>query len=141
MAPRTTRAAAKAQTETTPSTDAVENPFDAEDQTPEPERDSEPEELDEEGKSMEEDMSKAKGKKSKKGGKKKGKKAKTDAPEVTPAQVIPEIVEEAVTAPAAIEDGEFNAAAMPVLRSPKKEVEPEAIGEYRHIASTDQIGD
>jgi hypothetical protein len=135
MAPRKTRAAAKAQTETSPSTDIVENPFDAEDQTPELEHDSEPEEVDEE------DMSKAKGTKSKKGGKKKGKKAKTDAPEAALAQVVPEIVEETVAAATAMEDGEFNAAAMPVLRSPKKELEPEAIGKYRHIASTYQTKD
>jgi hypothetical protein len=129
MAPRKTRAAAKAQTETTP----VDTPIDQEDQTPEPEHDLDPEEVDEEEEEepIEEDMSKAKGKKSKKGGKKKAgmKPTKTDSPEVAPT----EIISEDVAAPAAMEDGEFNAAAMPVLRSPKKDAVP--IGEPIQIAS------
>jgi hypothetical protein len=128
MAPRKTRAAAKAQTETTP----VDTPIDQEDQTPEPEQDLDPEEVDEEEeKLIEGDMSKTKGKKSKKGGKKKAgmKPTKTDSPEVAPT----EIISEDIAAGAAMEDGEFNAAAMPVLRSPKKDAEP--IGEPIQITS------
>jgi hypothetical protein len=141
MAPRKTRAAAKAQTGTSHPDEPGENSMDAEDQTPEPERDleaaDEEEEEEEEEKATEEDMPKAKGKKNKKGGKKKGKKAKTDTPEVAPEQdVSSETVEEAVAEPPAVADDEFNPAAMPVLRSPKKELEQEPISECRQIASS-----
>lgn len=119
MAGRKTRAAAKAQEESTsPSTNTEDNPLDLEeDQTLEQERDDE---------TLEEDMSRPKSRKGGKNGAKKkaAKKAKvTLTPETTPEA---ETVEQ--TAASVVQDEEFNAAAMPILRSPKKNVEVESIG-------------
>lgn len=128
MAGRKTRAAAaKAHTSDTPtpSLHTVDNPLDAENQTPDLEREEEPEEINEdEGELSEEDMTKPKAKKGKKGGKKKaGKKTR-------PAPSALGITSEAVEKTTAVPDEEFNPAAMPVLRSPKKDVEADTEGEY-----------
>jgi hypothetical protein len=138
MAPRKTRAAAKAQTEPQHSDEPHDNEIDSEDQAPERDLELDPadDEDEEEEKLVEEDMSKPKGKKSKKGGKKKGKKTKTAATEVTSELAGPTTVKEAIAQPAVAEDEEFNAAAMPVLRSPKRDVEQEPVGECRQIASS-----
>lgn len=112
MAGRKTRAAAKAQEEST-------NPLESEDQILEQERDDDQEQLIDDP-IQEEDMARPKSRKGGKNGAKKkaGKKAKvTLTPECTPEA---ETIEE-TPAPAVQGEKEFNPAAMPVLRSPKKD--------------------
>lgn len=121
MAGRKTRAAAKAQEESTsPSTDIQDNlPLDLEDQILEEKRDDDQEQLIDEP-IQEEDMARPKSRKGGKNGAKKkaGKKAKvTLTPECTPEA---ETVEE-TPAPAVQGEEEFNPAAMPTLRTSKKD--------------------
>lgn len=122
MASRKTRAAAKAEEDTSPSTDTQHNPLDPEDQALEQERDDDSEQANESS----EDMARPKSRKGGKNGAKKkaSKKAKTTlTPEATPEA---ETVEE--TPALVAEEVEFNPAAMPILRSPKKDAEAESSG-------------
>lgn len=118
MAPRKTRAAAKAEDSTSPDTDILH----PEDQVLEQERDDDTEQVDDQS----EDMARPK---SRKGGKNGAKKKAGKKPKVilTPQATTEAEAVKDTPAPV-VEVEEFNPAAMPILRSPRKDVEAEPIG-------------
>ncbi|TID13696.1 hypothetical protein E2P81_ATG01633 [Venturia nashicola] len=121
MAARKTRAAAKADEESTsPSTGFQDNPLNPKDKVLNQESDDDQEQVEE----SPDDMARPK---SRKGGKNGAKRKATKKAKVTlTPETTPEVETVEPTPALIVEEDGFNPAAMPMLRSPKKDVEAES---------------